>query len=247
MNRRVRDTIVSLFVIFGIFLAIFAYFWFSGRLGTRFRQVVRVYFPDVSGLKVGDRVDVLGITKGKVAGMRFTQGSGVMVLVALDSDVRLHRSARFAIRSLSYLGSDRYLTVNPGTGQEAEDTTTFYGVNEVLDLETTFLQLNRLFTELDPEDLSAELRQTREELIRLVSLRLRGFDSGFAVTSASIERLTVVVDSLARMLNQESTARKLLTSPELYEELIKTSRQLQELMAEIREHPERFFRLRFFR
>ena len=247
MNRRVRDFIVSLFVIFGVLLAIFAFFWFSGRMGTRYKKVVRVYFPDVSGLKTGDRVDVLGITKGRIAGMELDGERGVRVSVALSGDVLLRRNARFAVRSLSYLGSDRYLIVHPGYGELADDTTTFSGVNEVLDLETTFLRLDRLIATIDPQDLTAELRQTREEFIRLINQRLRGLDSGFIVTSSSIERLAVIVDSLTTMLNQESTARKLLTSPELYEELVRTSRQLQELMADIKEHPEKYFRLRLFR
>lgn len=247
MNWRIRDFVVTLFVIFGVFLGIFAYFWFSGRVGTRYKKIVTVYFPDVSGLKTGDRVDVLGITKGRVAGMELEEGKGVKVLVALTNDVVLKKDARFAVRSLSYLGSDRYLTVHPGYGELADGTARFYGFNEVLDLETTFLRLDRLLTAINPEDLTKELRSMRAELLGLITQRLRGMDSGFIITSTSIERLAGVVDSLTRMLNQESTARKLLTSPELYEELIKTSRQLQELMADIKQHPENYFRLRLFR
>ncbi|MEO0005701.1 MAG: MlaD family protein [candidate division WOR-3 bacterium] len=246
MNRRIRDFVVTLFVIFGVFLGIFAYFWFSGRMGTRYKKFVTVYFPDVSGLKTGDRVEVLGITKGRIAGMKL-EDKRVKVLVALSGDVLLRRDARFAVRSLSYLGSDRYLTVHPGYGEVADDTTTFSGFNEVLDLETTFLRLDRLLTAIDPEDLIQELRSMRAELFGLINQRLRGMDSGFVITSASIERMAGVVDSLTRLLNQESTARKLLTSAELYDELLKTSRQLQGLMADIKEHPENYFRLRIFR
>lgn len=247
MNRRIREFVVTLFVIFGVFLGVFACFWFSGRMRARYKKVVTVYFPDVSGLKTGDRVDVLGITKGRVVGMKLDGERGVKVLVAFTGDVVLKQDARFAVRSLSYLGSDRYLTVHPGYSEVAEDTTQFSGFNEVLDLETTFLRLDRLLTAIEPEDLTRELRQMRAELLGLITQRLRGMDSGFVITSASIERLARVVDSLTVMLNQESTARKLLTSSELYEELIKTSRQLQELMADIKEHPENYFRLRLFR
>jgi ABC-type transporter Mla subunit MlaD len=242
-----RDTIVSLFLISGILMTIFACFWFSGRIGNRFKKVVPVHFPDVSGLKVGDRVDVLGITKGRVAGMRFDQTGGVLVLVALDRDVLLYRNARFAIRSLSYLGSDRYLTVDPGSGQKADDTTVFTGVNEVLNLETTFIRLDQLLQNINPENLIAEFRQTRDQLIRLINLRLAAIDSGFTITSVNIERLTTTIDSLTNLLNYESTARKLLTSPELYQEIIKTTRQMQELITELKKHPEKIFRFRLFR
>ncbi len=247
MNRRIRELIVTLFVVFGVFLAVFGYFWFAGRLFRQGTRIVKVYFPDVSGLRVGDRVDVLGITKGKIVGLKLVPEKGVLVTIALAGDVRLTKDSRFAIRSLSYLGSDRYLTVTPGGGELAEDTMSFNGVNEVLDLETTFLQLDRLLTEIDPTLLSEELRRTRDEVLRLVNIRLHGLDSVFMVTSANIQRLTTILDRLVQALGEESTARKLLTSPELYDELIKTTKQLQELIADIKAHPENYFRLRLFR
>ncbi|MEO0070783.1 MAG: MlaD family protein [candidate division WOR-3 bacterium] len=245
MNRRVREILVTIFVLLGIFLGVFGYFWFGGRLFPQGRRLVKVYFSDVSGLRVGDRVDVLGITKGRIVELKL-MGNGVLVKLAIDRDVRLTENARFAIRSLSYLGSDRYLTVTPGEGAVVADTFTFNGVNEVLDLESTFLRLDRLLGGIDPALLSAELRHTRDELLRLVNSRLRGLDSGFGVTAANIQRLSIILDTLTQLLGKESTAKKLLSSPELYEELLKTNRQLQEFITDIKAHPERYFRLKLF-
>ncbi|MEO0025189.1 MAG: MlaD family protein [candidate division WOR-3 bacterium] len=247
MNRQVRDFSVSIFVVMGIGVAIFGYFWFSGRWGVNYKRQIIVYFNEISGLKPGDRVDVLGVTRGKILATELTGDDRVRVRVALAEDVRLCKDARFAIRSLSYLGSDRYLAINPGIGTPAEDTTIFYGTNEVLDLESTFFKLDRLMSLVNPDSLSAELRQTRSEIMGLVNLRLSRLDSGFSVTSHNIERLAGLVDNLTLLLNRESTARKLLTSPELYEELLKTSKELRELMNDIRNRPERYFRLRLFK
>ncbi len=239
--------LTSIFVVFGIAVAVFGYFWFSDKWRMHYRRLVTVYFYEISGLKPGDRVDVLGITRGKVLSTELTEDSRVRVRVALAEDVRLCKNARFAVRSLSYLGSDRYLTVDPGVGELADNTMVFYGTNEVLDLESTFLKLDRLMSVVNPDSLSAELRQTRAEIMELVNLRLISLDSGFAVTSRNIQRLAGLVDSMTLLLNRESTARKLLTSPELYEELLRTSYELRELMSDIRNHPERYFRLRIFK
>lgn len=247
MRRRVRDLLVTVFVLIGILLGIFGYFWFSGRSFHRRLKVVRVYFNDVAGLRVGDRVDVLGITKGKVVGLKLDVNKRVEVLVGLERDVPLTQDTRFAIRSLSYLGSDRYLAVTPGIGPDANESFVFQGVNEVLDLETTVARLDRILSEIDPEILTEELRRTREDLLRIINSRLAGFDSGFVTTNKSLARLGTVLDSMVLLLNKESTAKKLLTSPELYDELLKTSRQLQELIIDLRAHPERYFRLRIFK
>lgn len=247
MSSRARDLVVSVFVVLGLGVAIFGYFWFSGKWGLRHYRVVTVYFTEVSGLKPGDRVDVLGVTKGKVITSELISNNQVRVRLALAKDVSLHKDAQFAIRSLSYLGSDRYLAVNPGSGEPADERSVFQGRNEVLDLESTFLKLDRLIGQVMPESLTAELRQTRAEIIQLVNLRLQGLDIAFTNTSRNIERLTALVDSLTLMLNRESTAGKLLTSPELYDELLTTSRELKELMSDIRNRPERYFQLRLFK
>jgi ABC-type transporter Mla subunit MlaD len=247
MSSRVRSLLVSIFFLLGVAVAVFGYCWFSGKLGSRYPRVVTVYFDEVSGLKPGDRVDVLGITRGRVLTTELVQNRQVKVRVGLAKDVPLHKDARFAIRSLSYLGSDRYLTVNPGSGELAADTVVFYGINEVLDLESTFLKLDRLMAQVNPESLTAELRETRREILELVNSRLRSLDTGFSATSRNMERLAALVDTLTRMLDRKSTAGKLLTSSELYDELLKTSRELQALMLDIRNQPERYFRLRFFK
>lgn len=246
MNKWVRDLLVSAFVVFGILVAIFGYFWFSGKWGRNYKQMVTVYFNEISGLKPGDRVDVLGVTKGKVAATVLTGDNRVRVQVALAPDIRLHKDARFAIRSLSYLGSDRYLSVNPGSGEPADDTTVFLGTNEALDLETTFLKLDRLISILRLDSLNIVLNQTRSEIMDLINHRLRSLDSGFATANRNFERLAVLVDSMILVLGRESTAKKLLTSPELYDELLKTSRELQGLIRDIHKRPERYFRLRLF-
>lgn len=247
MNRRVRELIVSIFIVGGTITVIFGYFWFSGRWGMRYSQQVTVYFSEISGLKPGDRVDVLGVTKGRVLATELTGGNQVRVRVALAGDVRLSQAARFAIRSLSYLGSDRYLAVDPGQGEPAGDAMIFYGTNEVLDLEAALLKLDRLMSVVDPDSLRVELRQTRAELMDMVNLRLARIDSVFSQTSQNIERLTGLADSLAVHLNRESFAWKMLTSSVLYDDLLKTSQEIRELIVDIRNHPERYFRLRIFR
>ncbi|MGQ9678435.1 MAG: MlaD family protein [bacterium] len=246
MNRRWHDWVVTFFVFAGIGLVIFGYFWISGRSFNRRLKVVRVYFNDVSGLRVGDRIDVLGVTKGKIIGVKLDGRKGVEVLAGLEHDVPLTQDTRFAIRSLSYLGSDRYLTVTPGSGPNARANDVFQGTNEVLELETSLARLDRILTELNPEILTTEFRQTRNELLRIVNSRLNGLDSSFAVTGRSLSRLSNIVDSMIMILNRESSAGKFLTSTEFYEELLITSRELKDLIIDLKTHPEKYFRLRIF-
>jgi len=242
-----RNLVVTIFVIFGVVLVVLGYLWLSSRLGGGSGRVITVLFNDVAGLKPGDRVDVLGVTKGRVTKVELTEDNRVKVTFSIPRDVKLTRSARFAIRSLSYLGSDRYVAIEPGNGELATDTIQFIGVNEVLDLETTFLRLDQLMQDLAVTELVPELRQTREEVFQIINKGFGELGANFGAIDRNIERLSTNVETLVIMLNQESTARKLLTSPELYDELLKTSRQLQALIADLRAHPEKYLRLKLFK
>ncbi len=252
MKRRTRELIVVLFVLVGIGLAVFGFFWFSGRLRTGLRRNVTVYFDNVSGLRVGDPVEVMGIPKGRVAKVRL-EGRRVCCQVALDQDVELTQDTRIAIRSVSYLGSDRYLMITLGPGPRAEDGFVFQGVNEALDLEETFLQLDRALNKFNPEELTGSLKQVAEDLMARIqgqldhfSGQLDKFNSGLAVTGEELEGLSDGLDSLAVLLKGESTMGKLLTSQKLYDEVMKTNRQVQILIEDIKKNPKRYFKISIF-
>jgi phospholipid/cholesterol/gamma-HCH transport system substrate-binding protein len=245
MNKRMRDAVVALFVLGGVVLAVFAYVWFSGRVTNRHRNIYTVLFTDVSGLRVGDPVQVLGIDKGKVTGLKL-EGHHVVVTVAIDKDFAPTADTRFAVRSISYLGGDRYLMVTPGdSGGMAPPGTCFRGVNESLELETTFLRLDKLLTELNPAQLSDRLGSAATDLVGSIRSELASFRSDFSGTAGNLSRLTVRLDSLVQMIDKSSTAGKLISSNELYEEVRQTNSEIKGLIADIKAHPDKYVKVRF--
>ncbi len=247
MSQPLRNLLVTIFVTLGVALVFSGYLWLSYRLGGGSGRKITVLFEDVAGLKPGDRVDVLGVTKGRVTKVELTGDNRVKVTIWMPWDVGLTRSARFAIRSLSYLGSDRYVMVDPGDGELAGEAEVFTGVNEVLDLETTLFRLDRLLQELAVTEFLPQLRQTRDEVFRIINNGFGELDANLGEINRNIGRLSTNIETLLVMLNQESTARRLLTSPELYDELLKTSRQLQMLIVDLQAQPEKYFRVRLFK
>ncbi len=252
MKRTAREALVVLFVLAGIGLAVFAYFWFSGRIEGSRRRVVTVMFDDVTGLRVGDPVEIVGIPKGRVASIAL-DGRSVRCRVAIDRDVVLAEDTRFAIRSVSYLGSDRYLMVKPGEGAAAPDGFVFRGYNEALDLEETFLRVDRMLSKFNPEELGEELQEAATELMATIEGELGRFNAevgefngSFARAVDEVEHLSGNLDSLAALLRSESTAGKLFTSRELYDEVCATNRQLQALIVDIKENPKRYFKISVF-
>jgi phospholipid/cholesterol/gamma-HCH transport system substrate-binding protein len=244
MNRRVRDALVGVFILGGCVLAVIAYLWFSGRIEQGRRSEYAAYFDDVSGLRTGDPVQVRGIERGRVLDIGL-DGDRVKVRIALDRDVALTEDTRVAIRSVSYLGSDRYLMVTPGTSSRAAPGARFDGQNEALDLEETFLRLDRMLSSLDPTRITAELARARDDLVRVIDSGLASFTHDFGRATDDLGRVASGVDTLVRMLDSESSAGKLLTSAELYDELRQTNVELKALVTDIREHPERYVKVKF--
>jgi len=244
MNRRIRDVVVAVFVLGGIGLAVFAYVWFSGRVTGRNRWVYTVTFRDVAGLKVGDPVQVLGIEKGRVAKINLA-GDHVEVRVVLDRDFQPTLDTRFAVRSISYLGGDRYLMVTPGDSAPAVPNHLFHGVNESLELETTFLKLDRLLTELDPTELSDQLSKSAGDLVGTIRTELANVRSDFSSTAGNLNRLAARLDTFVQLIDPSSTAGKLVRSDSLYDEVRQTNNEIKGLIADIKAHPDKYIRVKF--
>jgi ABC-type transporter Mla subunit MlaD len=244
MSRRIRDVFVALFVLGGIGLAIFAYVWFSGRLSGHTRWSYTVEFRDVAGLKVGDPVQVLGIEKGKVTKIDLA-GDHVEVQVVMDRDFQPRLDTRFAVRSISYLGGDRYLMVTPGESAYAAPNHSFRGVNESLELETTFLKLDRLLTELNPTELSGALSKSAADLVGTIRAELANFGTDFSDLAGNLSRLAARVDTFVKLVDSNSTAGKLVSSDSLYDEVRQTNTELKGLIADIKAHPDKYVKVKF--
>lgn len=248
MERRGRNLLASLFVIGGIVLVIVAYALISGRLGATAEERYRVRFSEVAGLQAGDPVEVLGVTAGRVRAVELERGS-VLVVIGLRrlgafGGSRLPCDSRFAIRSVSYLGSDRFVMVTPGAGEPADTGHLFVGVNEALSLEGTLGKLDALLAQLDVTAMTAELRAATDSLLKAVRGTLPAINQTMTGVTGELDRIADGIDSLRATLAAPSTVRRLLTSEELYGELMKTTAELRSLIGDIREHPERYFRLR---
>jgi phospholipid/cholesterol/gamma-HCH transport system substrate-binding protein len=249
MSRTLKEVLIGIFILLAIVIFVFMTAWFSGKIGTGKERLYKVYFDNISGLKIGDPVEVLGMIKGRVKGMKL-ENNQVLVTVSLSPDVKLTKAAKFSIRSLSYIGSDKYLFVEPGTGEPVADKTVFYGANESLNLELTFLKIDNLIDSLRSIKLGAELNKTKDallEAIRGLPQAVKPFASTVTELVVVLEKMSVKFDSLSNLLTKESTVKELLTSKDLYNEILNTNRQLQDLIKDIKANPQKYIQLRLFK
>ena len=102
MSRRTEIEVgVTVLVAVGVLL--WGVTWLKDFQVQRSVKVWHVMFPQTGGLGPNDDVQINGIKKGTVQAMRLL-GDGVMVDLAIASDVTLTRDSRVTIRNLGLMG-----------------------------------------------------------------------------------------------------------------------------------------------
>ena len=242
MTKGLRQTFVGLFVIIGIILFIALYTWLSGKVFFRNTYDVKVYFQDVEGLRQGDPVLIYGIEKGKVKSMQIEENR-VLVMLAIDPDVRLPDGTEIGIRAVSYIGADKYVKVTPGTGDKIPDV--YHGTGGSLDLEALAGQLDSLvatFAGLEMPDLDQAIARLSTDLRKSLDRLLVMFEE-------PVDRINVLaarLDSLSVLFKGDGTVGRLLKSDELYEELRETNVALKALIEDINENPKKYINIKVF-
>jgi phospholipid/cholesterol/gamma-HCH transport system substrate-binding protein len=247
MSRTSRRVIVFIFVIIAITVIVLGYLYLAGFFpGVRGNKVT-INFNQVSGLKTGSSVYIRGMEKGKVTAINLVDnGRTVRVQIILDESVRLTQDTKFAIRSLSLFGTDRILSVTPGAGPEVSAQTTFFGTNEVLELEEFFLKFDRVLTKLESMKIDDEIKTVKKELFAVFDSVAKGIQMPLSEVITPLENLMTKFDTLSVYLKSDGAVKKLLTSEELYQEVRDTNQKLRELLEDIKANPKKYVKFSLF-
>jgi phospholipid/cholesterol/gamma-HCH transport system substrate-binding protein len=114
--RYTREATVGAIVIVAIVVFVFGTMWLSGRsVGSE--NVVRMQFPNVSGLKRASPVRVSGVNVGKVEKIEFMDVGKVLVVASLPPKIRPRIDAQARIVSVTLVG-DYAVDIDPGRAGE---------------------------------------------------------------------------------------------------------------------------------
>jgi phospholipid/cholesterol/gamma-HCH transport system substrate-binding protein len=114
--RYSREVIVGAIVTVAILVFIFGTMWLIGR-SVSSGNVVRIQFPNVSGLKRSSPVRVSGVSVGKVERIEFVDVGKVLVLASLPPKIRPRVDAQAKIVSVTLVG-DYAVDFDPGRAAE---------------------------------------------------------------------------------------------------------------------------------
>jgi phospholipid/cholesterol/gamma-HCH transport system substrate-binding protein len=114
--RYSREVTVGAIVTIAVLVFIFGTMWLSGR-SVSSENVVRIQFPNVSGLKRASPVRVSGVNVGKVERIEFVDVGKVLVMASLPPKIRPRVDAQAKIVSVTLVG-DYAVDFDPGRAAE---------------------------------------------------------------------------------------------------------------------------------
>lgn len=236
---------VTVFIVIGVIAFVILFFGLRGKIVGK-QNHINVIFADVSGLRIGDPVYILGVEKGSVRRIRLQQDR-VLVVIGMDPDLPVPEDSRCYLKVGSYFAGEKYVKIELGSGAATTARDTLYGIDQSLAFESMLADLARQVNRLNFDSLGAQLGREGRALVGELKKSLQG---SFSPLFSSLDRAAAItdrVDSLFTMLNKkEGTVSKLVNSDELYKEIIATNKELRGLIKDIRENPKRYFKIEVF-
>lgn len=118
-NQKATEVKVGITVLLGLIVFIWILGWTKNFTFSSSDNQVLVKFNNVSGLEIGNNVTVNGVKKGHVSDY-YIQGSVVIVVLSIDSEVQLKKDAAFFLESTDLMGG-RKIEIYPGSLDESLD------------------------------------------------------------------------------------------------------------------------------
>lgn len=107
---------VGIMVVAGTLVFLWVLGWAKNFSLSASEKYVKISFPTVAGLEIGDPVTINGVRKGSVEDFQI-EAEDVIVKVKLDSDADLREDASFAISMLDLMGGKK-INISPGESPE---------------------------------------------------------------------------------------------------------------------------------
>jgi phospholipid/cholesterol/gamma-HCH transport system substrate-binding protein len=125
MNRRFNELMVGLLTVAGLIVLIGGMMWFKQVSLTTGQILYQADFPEVAGLREGDKVQVRGIRMGEVVGLNMLQ-SAVRVSFALREGAELRQDAVITLGEKGIVG-EVVIEIDPGVGEMVPEGHIFEG------------------------------------------------------------------------------------------------------------------------
>lgn len=125
MNRRFNEMQVGIFTIVALVVLVVGMMWFKNMSLTSGQVLYQADFPEVAGLREGDKVQVRGIRSGEVTELTMLQAA-VRVSFMLKEGIDLRQDAEITLGEKGIVG-EVVIEIDPGVGAAVPEGHIFEG------------------------------------------------------------------------------------------------------------------------
>lgn len=231
---------VGLFVIVAAVILIAGYLWLINYLEEGKMTKLKLAFPEVNNLDVGDGVLLMGVNRGKVKSISIS-GDRVLVEIAVKLDKPLSADTEFRVGSTSVMGSTRIIII-PGSSQELlpEDQViqgySSAGFNAMFNEAASILQDIEVFLNAlnSTDNIFAKYSQVADSIQFAVSNFneiLSNNDQGMTETVENLQKITNDISRLVEE-NQAGISATITNAENLVTDFDATNEDIQKLTQE---------------
>lgn len=203
-DQRKTEIKVGVTFLLGIIIFLWVLGWAKNwRVNSQHKEI-SVEFSSVSGLEVGDPVTINGVRTGYVDDIKIN-GSKVIALLSLPTDVIIKEDAKFSVMMLDLMGGKK-IDVNPGSSINELDYKKLQQGSFEGDIASAMAMLGSVQNDL--------VDVIKEVKISITALNKTITDEKFTSDlKKSVENLTKLTDNLNRLvINNKEEINQLLKS-----------------------------------
>ncbi|NIA22661.1 MAG: MCE family protein [Proteobacteria bacterium] len=251
---------VGWFVTIALVITAIGLLWMDNISFKRHFVKLDCYFKNVHGLKSGDPIFVRGLKMGKVGKVRFA-GDSVLVEILLSSNVKLREDATVTLINTTVIAENKYIEIFPGVSDVACDIKKpmhgdYRGIDQIF---TIFDRLKETVTGLkDISGSNTNMIGNLNSILTNTNRLIAEISSDVKISSENIRSSSQTADSLmknllaisvqlndvAKRLNTpDNNISRLSQSDSLYTETMSTIKNLNDLIADIKENPSKYVKL----
>ncbi|MEN6445976.1 MAG: MlaD family protein [Candidatus Cloacimonas sp.] len=278
-----------------VIILIFGYLWLAGLLSGSSQYELKIAFPDIAGLEIGDKVMFRGMEIGRVKKIE-AQKEQIILTAKVKRDITLTEGSQFLISDSSLMGS-KALSILPGNGtkplniNQLQQGNSPAGMMELIakassgveELKKTLQLINspqgllfssqKLIENADgtvnqigivAQDTKQELIVTINKIERLTSSlqevvaeNKEPIKKTVAESHIALQRLSETLDSLSvlsanlnvtaqTLKSKEGTVGLLLNDKQLYNKINGATENLNALIQDIKDNPQKYIKIRVF-
>jgi len=264
MNNKSMNIKVGLFIVIVLAVFLVGQLWLNEFRVARSGYVVKVFFNDVGGLRLGDPVRVFGIKKGKVVNLEM-KGDGVLVTLWIEKDIILKEDVEVSIQDVAMISGTKTIVIDPGRSDKIWDKNKIIqgkpnlGMStiEVGTLASQFQKLVEILkggvvkgkitlaeAEKTVESINLILQENRGSIKNLINSASDDADTlktTLKKLNKSLSDLKIILDKVNR---KEGTLGKLIYDDALYKELLDLTKELKNTVKDFRENPKRYINIK---